>query len=450
MDGITVKTIRLSSLLLRIQTCQNENAVTDVSHNLFRKILHVLLSYVDWKSLIMLVGASRGILRNVILSKIPIPLSVSVKRDIDDGLLLAKSKLDALISETNLDFSLHIFIRSKGKWGDDVDLLVALDSYITPQDNAGHTAAHVKSFCIEHLYVELKEIHEALATYIRSMENLKILGLRGYICKNVQTFQEYFVPNLTARSNLRVLEQVEVNLYTLAVLPPLFKTSKLLTTLKLCAIGADDNREKIFSILSALPGTLERLSVSFLHMKTEEESAQFLDFVREQPRLSNLSLSSCGVSGPACKNFCDLLKQTQLTKLKLDSLHMAQDKLCGVLKQIGDMTQLKRLRFTRTHCTETNTKIFCSGLRNITSLQRLDLSYLSLGAHSVSELAAALTNLQRLQQLDLSENRFGNVNVSPLVRVLTEFSMLTRLRLHNCGMTKGVREQMKPILPKQI
>jgi len=445
MQAPLVKQISFRQLLVQMQTRDTKNPDTRGLGIPLGEILSVLVSYVDDEILRQLMGVSLGVLEHVVKSNIRIPLSLCVNSDFGDRLQLAKSKLEALKRETNLLFSLKLLIRSnRVRWADDLDLLIGLDPYIKPKDDA----EVVHSMAIGNLHVDLKEINKSMAKCISSMEHLRNLDLSGYHCNDVKIFEHEFVSMLIP---LRTLEEVKVNLCSVRALPTLFMTNNDLHTLKVYANAGGGDRSRIFSTLSELSvGTLRKISLHFLRVVTEGESEVLREFVQGQRQLSKLSLSSCEVSNPACDNVVGLLKQTRLETLKLHGLHMPQPALCRVLEQIGNMTQLKSLTVTHNHCNETNTESLCSGLRNMTSLRRLNLSYLSLSAHGVSELAGALTNLQRLQQLDLSNNRFHDIGVSSLVAALIAFSKLTRLRLDNCGMTENVRRQMQTVLQKQI
>ena len=449
MQAASADKTTFGQLLVQMQSRDTKNPDTRGLGISLAEILHVLLSYVNNKILRLLMGVSPDVLKQVVQSNIPIPLSLCVNSDFGDRLQLAKSKLEALKGETKLLFSLELLIRSnRVGWADDLDVLIGLDSYIKPKDDAEDNAEVVHSIAIGNLHVDLKEINKSMAECIASMEHLRNLDLSRYYCNDVKIFKYAFVSMLFP---LRTLREVKVNLCSVPALPTLFMRNNDLDTLKVYANAGDGDRSCIFSTLSDLSvGKLTKISLHFLRVVTRGESEVLREFVQGQRQLSKLSLKSCEVSNPACDNVVGLLKQTRLETLKLHGLHMPQPALCRVLEQIGKMTQLKSLTITHNHCNETNTESLCSGLRNMTNLRRLNLSYLSLSAHGVSELAGALTNLQRLQQLDLSNNRFHDIGVSSLVAALIAFSKLTRLRLDNCGMTENVRRQMQTVLRKQM
>lgn len=438
-----VNTTSLGQFLVQIRTRDTKKPDSAVLGNALGRILYVLLSYLDDKTLKRLMKVSRRVLWQVVESNIPIPLSLCVNSDFDNKLRLAKDKLDALKRETGLCFSLEVDICSNCvTWADDLKVLLGLESYIERKDDA----QVVRSIAIKNLHVDLKEINKHMARSI-SFKGLRTLDLSGYHCKDKDIFEVHFASELT----LNTLEEVKVNLCSVRVLRILCETNKGLRVLKLDAKAGNGDRTSIFSTLSALPVvTLKKISVRSLRVVTGEESEELQKFVKEQRQLSKLSLSLCQVSTEACDNFVRMLKQAQFGTLKLRRLHMGQREFRCVVEQIGNMTQLKSLTVTHNHCIETDAERLCSGLGNLTSLRQLNLSSLTLSAHGVSELAGALTNLQRLEQLDLSDNRFHDIDVSPFVDALTAFSKLTRLRVCNCGMTDGVSRQMETVLQKQI
>lgn len=441
MQAASTDETTFGQLLVKMQTRDTKNPDTRGLGISLAEILHVLLSWVDYKILRQLMRVSPDVLKHVVQSNIRIPLSLCVNSDFGNRLLLAKSKLAALKRETKLRFSLELLVNSdRFRWADDLDVLIGLEPY-------EGDAEVVHSIAIGNLHVDLEAINKYMAKSISSMGNLQTLDLRGYHCNDVNIFDKKFVPNL---GSLRTLQRVKVNLCSVGALPIICSTNNDLHTLEVCGKGGDGDRSRIFSTLSQLSVvTLRKLSVHCLRVVTGEESEELEKFVERQQRLSKLSLSLCEVSKPACGNFVGLLKQARLDTLNLHRLYMGQLELRSVFEQIGNMTQLKSLTVTHNHCIEANAEILCGGLRNMTSLRRLNLSYLSLSAHSVSELAGALTNLQQLQQLDLSNNRFHDIGVSSLVAALAAFSKLTRLRLDNCGMTENVRRQMQTVLQKQ-
>ena len=444
MEGPLVQQLSFSQLLVRSLAQDTKNHGKRALVNPLGCILTVLFSYLPDKTLGELMKVSFSMLTLLVQSKIPIPLSLSVNSDSADGMLLARSKLEALKTETNLRFSIKLQISSaRNRWAADLNALLGLEPFLQEND-----AEFVHSIAFKNLHVGLEEIHKHMVRSISLMQGLRTLDLSGYHFQDKNIFEVHFA----SKRMLNTLEEVRVNPCSLGVLRILCETNKGLRVLKLHADGGNGKRTDIFSTLSALPvETLTTVSVHFLSVMTREESEELKEFVHRQQRLLNLSLYSCQVSELACDNFVRLLTQTRLEKLKLDSLHMGHPQLLRVVDQIGNMTQLKSLTVTNKHCNEKNAQRLCSGLREMTSLRQLDLSYLCLSAHGVSELAGALTNLQRLQQLDLSNNRFHDIeDVSSFVAALTAFSKLTRLRVGNCGMTEGVRRQMETVLQKQI
>lgn len=439
-----VNTTSLGQFLVQIRTRDTKKPDSAALGNALGRILYVLLSYLDDKTLKRLMKVSRRVLWQVVESNIPIPLSLCVNSDFDNKLRLAKDKLDALKRETGLCFSLEVDICSNCvTWADDFNVLLGLESYIERKDDA----QVVHSIAIKNLHVDLKEINKHMARSI-SFKGLRKLDLSGYHCDDEDIFKDHFASKLT----LNKLEELCVNLCSFRVLENLCMTNKGLHVFKLDASKGNGDRTSIFSTLSELPvKTLTRFSVHSLRVVTRGESADFRKFVQGQRQLSEFSMSLCEVSTEACDHFVGMLKESQFGTLKFRRLEMGQPQLRDVIKQIGNKTQLKSLKLTHKHCNEMTADILCSGLRKMTSLQQLNLSHLSLSAHGVSELAGALTNLQRLRQLDLSNNRFHDIeDVSFFVAALTAFSKLTRLRVHNCGMTEGVRRQMETVLQKQI
>ena len=414
---------------------------------LFCNLLPILVvSYIDKSTMLQLIETSHTVLRQVVLNTREIPLSLLLEGDFRRKMPQAKSELETLKKKhKTLSFSLELCVNSKGDdWFDDFRIVQGLGLFIVPKHED-----RVHSIIIRSLHIELAFMHESIAYCISQMQGLKKLDLRGLQFEDVQVFENHFAPELTT---LCTLEELKVNLRTLPMLLLLGEKSTRLQALTVDGTETNGNRSSLFSTLSALTKlvSLTTFSAHKMRFMTKPEAETFITFVDRQSQLSQLSLSSFDVFNSASDGIVELLKdQTRLQKLKFDSVQIRSAYWDPLLEHIREMTRLEKLTFARCHCAPEHMEKFCYGLSNMTRLQSLNLRYLSLSRQSVPKLTAALTNLERLRQLDLSNTGFPDIDMSSFAAVLIT-RKFTRLRLDNCGMKNHVRNQMLPVLQKQI